>query len=194
MQSFTQAEDLLFHRLEDLHKNQTEVANKIHDYTKLKSDLTEISKHSSKRVMIPICEGEDSIAFFTEGYLKHTNEVLVHLGSNYFVQRTAAECEGIIDRRLEHIKKQEQSVASDILKFKQMTAIIHSQQSPQVTTEGSLIKSEKGHARLNQEGLLEIEEPVEEDAPKRVEKSSKKFQAREIQYVGDPFSNVKSPA
>ena len=76
---------MLFHRLEDLHKNQTEVANKIHEYTKLKSDLTEISKHSSKRVMIPICEGEVSIAFFTEGYLKHTNEVLVHLGSNYFV-------------------------------------------------------------------------------------------------------------
>jgi hypothetical protein len=60
----------------------------MHSYTKLKSDLVEISKHSTKKVMIPICEGEsssDTIAYFTEGYLKHTNEVLVHLGSGYFV-------------------------------------------------------------------------------------------------------------
>lgn len=30
--------------------------------------------------------GDDScIAYFTEGKLKHTNEILVHLGANYFV-------------------------------------------------------------------------------------------------------------
>jgi prefoldin subunit 5 len=103
MQSISSAEDLLLYRLEDLYKRQTDTANKIHSYTKLKGDLIELSQHSTKKVMIPLCEGEESIAFFTEGYLKHTNEVLVHLGAGYFTQRTAAECSGIIDRRLEQI-------------------------------------------------------------------------------------------
>ena len=94
---------MLFYRLGDLNTRQTDTANKIHIYNKLKSDLTELSKHSTKKVMIPLCEGEDSIAFFTDGHLKHTNEVLVHLGAGYFAQRTAAECCGIIDRRLDQI-------------------------------------------------------------------------------------------
>ena len=40
------------------------------------------------------------IAYFPDGKLKHTNEILVHLGADYYVQRTAFECSEIIDRRV----------------------------------------------------------------------------------------------
>ena len=50
-------------------------------YQKLKEDLEELSKYSTKQVMIPISD----VAFFTNGWLKHTNEVTVHLGDGYFV-------------------------------------------------------------------------------------------------------------
>jgi prefoldin subunit 5 len=36
---------------------------------------------------------------FVRGKIKHSNEVFVFLGSDYFVERTAAECEPIIGRR-----------------------------------------------------------------------------------------------
>lgn len=46
--------------------------------------------------MVPISD----VAWFTEGRLKHTNEILVHLGDGYFVERTAHECAAIIERRV----------------------------------------------------------------------------------------------
>ena len=51
--------------------------------------------------MVPL----NDIAFLP-GRLKHTNEVYVHLGDGYFVQRTAKECQGIIDRRKEKVQQQ----------------------------------------------------------------------------------------
>ena len=36
---------------------------------------------------------------FFPGKIKHSNEVMVFLGDGYFVQRTAHECQPIIQRR-----------------------------------------------------------------------------------------------
>ena len=58
------------------------------------------------KVIVPITgprmigQNEDVIAYFPDGKLKHTNEILVHLGADYYVQRTAFECSEIIDRRV----------------------------------------------------------------------------------------------
>ena len=43
--------------------------------------------------MVPIAGG---LAFFTNGKIKHSNEFLVALGDNYFIQRTSQECQPII--------------------------------------------------------------------------------------------------
>lgn len=58
------------------------------------------------KVIVPITgpgkigQNEDVIAYFPDGKLKHTNEILVHLGADYYVKRTAFECSEIIDRRV----------------------------------------------------------------------------------------------
>ena len=44
---------------------------------------------------MPISE----VGFFPKGKVKHSNEILVFLGDNYFVERTAHECQPIIERR-----------------------------------------------------------------------------------------------
>ncbi len=41
--------------------------------------------------------------------------------------------------------------------------------------------------RINEEGLLEIEEPYESDGESKIQTTSK------LEYVGDPFVNAKSP-
>jgi len=45
--------------------------------------------------MVPISD----VGFF-KGKLKHTNEILAFLGDGYFAQRTAHECQPIIERRI----------------------------------------------------------------------------------------------
>ena len=45
--------------------------------------------------MVPLCD-----VAFMPARLKHTNEVHVHLGDSHFVQRTAHECQAIIERRV----------------------------------------------------------------------------------------------
>ncbi len=46
---------------------------------------------------------------------------------------------------------------------------------------------------MNQEGLLEIEEPLEgEISAQKVQPKNKQQKVRVIQFVGDPFADVKS--
>ena len=59
--------------------------------------------------MVPINE----VAFF-RGKLKHQNEVLVFLGSNYFVERTVDEWKPIIDRRIQLLKKDKEILEKEL--------------------------------------------------------------------------------
>lgn len=61
--------------------------------------------------MVPISD----IAFY-QGKIKHSNEFLVHLGSEYFVQRTAHECQPIIERRMEKVNEKLSAIESSLMK------------------------------------------------------------------------------
>jgi unconventional prefoldin RPB5 interactor 1 len=73
---------------------ERELKDKLNEYTALGKNLLEISKKSTHEVMVPLSD----VGFF-RGKVKHSNEVLVFLGDGYFVQRTAHECQPIIERR-----------------------------------------------------------------------------------------------
>jgi len=88
------SEKLLADSILLLQDKKASIEGKIQQYKALEADLIETSKVSTKEVLIPI-----SSVGFIRGKLKHTNEVYVHLGANYFVQRTAHECQDIIKRR-----------------------------------------------------------------------------------------------
>ena len=64
-----------------------------------------------------------AVAYFPNAKLKHTNEVLVHLGEGFYVQRTAHECGQIIDRRLEKVYENESRVDSEIQKHKDSVGV-----------------------------------------------------------------------
>ncbi|XP_052061167.1 unconventional prefoldin RPB5 interactor 1-like [Mytilus californianus] len=71
------------------------------DYKALKSRLKTLPDKVTHDVMVPF----GPLAFMP-GKLVHTNEILVLLGDNWFVERSAKQACGIIDRRAKSIHKE----------------------------------------------------------------------------------------
>ena len=74
------SEKLLSDSISLLLEKKASIEDKKKQYETLESDLIATSKVSTKEVLVPL-----SSVGFIRGKLKHTNEVYVHLGSNYFV-------------------------------------------------------------------------------------------------------------
>lgn len=73
-----------------------------------------------------------------------------------------------------------------------MTAMLQPKVAQTNSKDSEILKSDKGTARMNDEGILEIEELFEEvEVPKKVQQ---KRTVKGIEFVGDPFSSVTSPA
>ena len=69
----------------------------LEDYKALDERLTTITDKTRHTVMVPVA-GTDLA--FMEGYIQHTNEILVLLGDNYFVERSAKQAREIVARRM----------------------------------------------------------------------------------------------
>jgi unconventional prefoldin RPB5 interactor 1 len=85
---------------EDLTNCELKIENWIkflNDYKALKERLSTITDRTTHEVMVPI--GGSSLAFMP-GFIKHTNEILVLLGDNYFVERSAKQAIDIVNRRI----------------------------------------------------------------------------------------------
>ena len=81
------SENVLAESVRQLSEKKNQIETNLEKYSDLEQSLVETAKVSTKEVMIPL-----SSVGFIRGKLNHTNEVYVHLGANYFVQRTAHEC------------------------------------------------------------------------------------------------------
>lgn len=66
------------------------------DYEDLKKRLLQLPDKVSYDIMVPIC-GKVALV---PGKMIHTNEVLVLLGEDYMVERSAKQAAEIADRRL----------------------------------------------------------------------------------------------
>jgi len=71
------------------------------DYLKLQDKLQTLPDVLSEKAMVPI----GNVAFFP-GHLIHTNEIMVLIGDNWFVERSAKQSIEIIERRIKMIEKQ----------------------------------------------------------------------------------------
>ena len=71
------------------------------DYEELRQTLQTLPERVEHRVMVPF----GKMAFFP-GSLRHTNEITVLLGDNYFALRSAAQAEGIAERRADFVRPQ----------------------------------------------------------------------------------------
>lgn len=110
----------------------------IEDYKAVKSSLTSLSEKCKHPVMVPF----GNVAFMS-GSLVHTNDVLVLLGDNWFVEQSAKQTSEILDRRI---------------------AALHTQVD-QLRTRMQQIKTELDYAKELAEGTgdtVEIVEPYDE--------------------------------
>ncbi|TNV80138.1 hypothetical protein FGO68_gene9401 [Halteria grandinella] len=88
---------------------------------------------------------------FMRGQVKHSNEVLVFLGDGYFVQRTAHECQPIIQRRIEKIQQQLDALESNLQREQGLKEVMQEE-----------FKLAETESRWTKEGHLEIREEVQE--------------------------------
>eukprot|EP00736_Rhodelphis_marinus_P009387 Rmarinus@m.23426 len=71
------------------------------DYEDLRELICDLPKKLKHDIMVPLGD----LAFFP-GHLHHTNEFLVLLGDNYFVQKSSSETAELIGRRLEYVSNE----------------------------------------------------------------------------------------
>jgi len=115
----------------------------IDDYEAVKSSLTLLSEKCRHPVMVPF----GSVAFMS-GSLVHTNDVLVLLGDNWFVEQSAAQTIDILSRRIAALQSQAEKLQARMQQ----------------------IKTELGYAQgLAEEGsdTVEIVEPYDEQFEQR---------------------------
>ena len=79
------------------------------DYEELQQTLRELPAKVERKLLVPF----GKLAFFP-GSLRHTNEVMVLLGDNYFALRSAEQAAGIAARRAEYVRPQVAAAQADI--------------------------------------------------------------------------------
>ncbi|KAG0027076.1 uri1, prefoldin-like chaperone [Podila clonocystis] len=123
------------------------------DYEALKTTLLDLPKETSHNVMVPF----GNLAFMP-GKLIHTNEVLVMLGDNWFVDRSAVQAAEIVDRRMEYVQE-------NITKLKT--------QEDALRNKSGMAPGLLGGQEYNEEGLpiVEITEPYFSDDEEPTEKT-----------------------
>ncbi|BHF59935.1 uri1, prefoldin-like chaperone [Sparganum proliferum] len=90
------------------------LSNFCQDYTSLVPKLEELSKHFTKRAIVPF-----SLRAFVPAQLVHTNEVLVHLGGSaeHFCEMSTHQALSLLDSRIKRIK-------SDISKLEEQRKLL----------------------------------------------------------------------
>jgi len=69
----------------------------IRDYEGVRERLTTLADKTSHDIMVPIA---GSKLAFMPGFIHHTNEILVLIGDNYFVEKSTKEATEFVDRRM----------------------------------------------------------------------------------------------
>ncbi|KAF9189869.1 uri1, prefoldin-like chaperone [Haplosporangium sp. Z 767] len=131
--------------LTQLEEELTRWKNYEADYEALKTTLLDLPKETTHNVMVPI----GNLAFMP-GKLIHTNEVLVMLGDNWFVDRSAVQAAEIVDRRMELVQE-------NITKLKA--------REDEIRSKSGMAPGLLGGQEYNEEGLpiVEITEPYYSD-------------------------------
>lgn len=73
------------------------------EYETLKANLSELIKQTKHDALVPICHNmtrNQAPIAYAPGTIDHTNQLLVLLGCNWFVERSFYQAQQIIERRL----------------------------------------------------------------------------------------------
>lgn len=75
---------------------------KINEYLNIRLFILDLNKTKSKKVLIPVIEG---LAYFNANII-NTNDCLINLGDDIYVDTTNYKAEGIISRKIDNLKIQ----------------------------------------------------------------------------------------
>lgn len=144
----------------------------IADYEAVKSSLTSLSEKCKHPVMVPF----GSVAFMS-GSLVHTNDVLVLLGDNWFVEQSAKQTADILDRRIAALQTQVDKLRTRM---------------QQIETELSYAK---GLAKESSD-TIEIVEPYDEQVEQtwRAQHEASVRKCRQETKVSNDQSNIRDEA
>ncbi|CAG8635471.1 5415_t:CDS:2, partial [Dentiscutata erythropus] len=146
------------------------------DYNALKTTLEDLSQETEYRIMVPI----GRLAFMP-GKLVHTNEILAMLGDNWFAERSTKQAIGIVDRRLEMVKK----TINDL-------EIQLENQKTKIGLTSDVLRFANIEKEVNEEGLpiVEIQEIEENELQSRITKDEKNNLKNSEKQIGQ--SQAKS--
>ncbi|KAI1285456.1 Unconventional prefoldin RPB5 interactor [Halotydeus destructor] len=87
----------------------------------VESKLTELPAKTRHEIMVPVGSksGQDMHFAFMPGYIHHTNEIVVLLGDNWFVERSAKQAAEIAARRLAKCDKILRDLDKEKLQYEQ---------------------------------------------------------------------------
>ena len=95
--AFARNDESLRERTEEVERLRGTLA----EYEELQSTLRTLPERVEHEVMVPL----GKLALFP-GQLRHTNEIMVLLGDNYFALRSASQAAAITERRAEALRPQ----------------------------------------------------------------------------------------
>lgn len=104
------ATEQLAYLISELNAKRARLASSINSYLSLVSTLTSVHQRTRSEVMVPVANG---MGYF-QGCLRHTNDVLVLLGDNWFAERTVAQAEDVCNRRLVFLRKEDSLAAAEL--------------------------------------------------------------------------------
>ncbi|KAI9501926.1 hypothetical protein GGI25_000200 [Coemansia spiralis] len=150
------------------------------EYHALQKTLLELPGEIEHEVMVPV----GPLAFFP-GKLIHTNEVLVLLGDNWFVDRSAKQAAEIAERREKYVDEKIGMLKKDLEGMNARKDIMNK------PTERSLISEQLPSAMYNEEGekFIDIKEELDEGQLPEFS-NTRDDAARKIQEIDPAASDV----
>lgn len=133
--------------------------------TALRSTLQTLPDKTAHDIMVSM----GSMAFFP-GKLIHTNEITVLLGDNYFIERSAHQATGIVNRRLDGVKEETERLRKALENIKAEQKFSSQLDDYQALPEGGLSKPMEGEFEIREEYFSSEDE---EDIGGGVDASSK---------------------
>jgi len=167
---FLRLQEGVSRKLEENRERGRKINEHRDEYKKLESKLTSITDNISHDVMVPLTKKA-----FMPGHLIHTNEIMVLLGENYFLETSALRAREICGRRLQECDKLLEELQQELKLvegWKNQTSQLHEEGAEcreiiEESTEQELEEWRKKHKQSlrREKEQMKSQQPVQDKKP-----------------------------
>eukprot|EP00933_Yihiella_yeosuensis_P074423 TRINITY_DN83358_c0_g1_i1.p1 TRINITY_DN83358_c0_g1~~TRINITY_DN83358_c0_g1_i1.p1 ORF type:complete len:385 (+),score=129.37 TRINITY_DN83358_c0_g1_i1:87-1241(+) len=128
------------------------------EWKELRGLLQDLPKKVRQPIMVPL----GPLAFFP-GEVVSTNEVLTQLSSEWFALRTTKNAIGMVDRRMQRLRKDSEDVAKELRELNLRRRLASGEKEVESAGEVKSVPGVPGATvRIDEEGFMDIREPEED--------------------------------